>query len=187
MTAPRRLDRKPLLRRSPPFHANLLWSIGNSDQRSGEFRVFPNVAAGPANTAYETGRMYAPTGDGTEQLVLRSKCRRNVDSRFQFDHGADQRRHLDHRPCRRRAGSESGGGVQRAPRSQHGARQRPSPSPTPGTRRPWRLRRPAPGRDFSTTSSNSRAIEAGPRGARDPAARRAPRRRHGSGADDPGS
>lgn len=70
MTAPRWLDRKPLLRRSPPFHANLLWSIGNSDQRSGEFRVFPNVAAGPANTAYETGRMYAPTGDGTEQTGI---------------------------------------------------------------------------------------------------------------------
>lgn len=52
---------------SPPFHANLLWSIGNSDQRSGEFRVFPNVAPGPSNTAYETGRMYAPTGDGTVQ------------------------------------------------------------------------------------------------------------------------
>lgn len=55
---------------SPPYHANLLWSIGNSDQRSGEFRVFPDVAAGPSNTAYETGRMYAPTGDGTEQTGI---------------------------------------------------------------------------------------------------------------------
>jgi rhamnogalacturonan endolyase len=55
---------------SPPYHANLLWSIGNSDQRSGEFRVFPNVAAGPSNTAYETGRMYAPTGDGTVETGI---------------------------------------------------------------------------------------------------------------------
>jgi rhamnogalacturonan endolyase len=55
---------------SPPYHANLLWSIGNSDQRSGEFRVFPNVAAGPSNTAYQTGRMYAPTGDGTVETGI---------------------------------------------------------------------------------------------------------------------
>jgi rhamnogalacturonan endolyase len=55
---------------SPPYHANLLWSIGNSDQRSGEFRVFPNVAAGPSNTAHETGRMYAPTGDGTVETGI---------------------------------------------------------------------------------------------------------------------
>jgi rhamnogalacturonan endolyase len=55
---------------SPPYHANLLWSIGNSDQRSGEFRVFPGVAAGASNTAYETGRMYAPTGDGTVETGI---------------------------------------------------------------------------------------------------------------------
>jgi rhamnogalacturonan endolyase len=55
---------------SPPYHANLLWSIGNSDQKSGEFRVFPNVAAGPSNTAYETGRMYAPTRDGTVETGI---------------------------------------------------------------------------------------------------------------------
>jgi rhamnogalacturonan endolyase len=48
---------------SPPYHANLLWSIGTSDRKSGEFRVFPSpVAPGPTNTAYETGRMYGPTG-----------------------------------------------------------------------------------------------------------------------------
>jgi rhamnogalacturonan endolyase len=48
---------------SPPYHANLLWSIGTSDRKSGEFRVFPSpVASGPTNTAYETGRMYGPTG-----------------------------------------------------------------------------------------------------------------------------
>jgi rhamnogalacturonan endolyase len=48
---------------APPYRANLLWSIGTSDRRSGEFRVFPPpVAAGASNTAYETGRMYSPTG-----------------------------------------------------------------------------------------------------------------------------
>jgi rhamnogalacturonan endolyase len=52
---------------SPPYHANLMWSIGESDQRSGEFRVFPTVAPGPSNTAHQTGRMYAPTGNGTAQ------------------------------------------------------------------------------------------------------------------------
>jgi rhamnogalacturonan endolyase len=46
---------------SPPYHANLIWAIGSSDQRSGEFRFDPNVAAGPSNTAYETGRMYGPS------------------------------------------------------------------------------------------------------------------------------
>jgi rhamnogalacturonan endolyase len=55
---------------SPPYHANLLWSIGTSDQRSGEFRVFPNVAPGATNTAYQTGRMYAPTGDGTVETGI---------------------------------------------------------------------------------------------------------------------
>jgi rhamnogalacturonan endolyase len=47
---------------SPPYHANLVWSIGNSDRKSGEFRVFSTIAAGAANTAYETGRMYGPAG-----------------------------------------------------------------------------------------------------------------------------
>ena len=46
---------------SPPYHANLLWAIGTSDQRSGEFRFDPNVATGVTNTAYETGRMYGPS------------------------------------------------------------------------------------------------------------------------------
>jgi rhamnogalacturonan endolyase len=45
---------------SPPFHANLLWSIGESDQKSGEFRVFPTVAPDVSNTAYETGRTFGP-------------------------------------------------------------------------------------------------------------------------------
>jgi rhamnogalacturonan endolyase len=46
---------------SPPYHAHLLWAIGSSDRKSGEFRFDPNVAAGAANTAYETGRMYGPS------------------------------------------------------------------------------------------------------------------------------
>jgi rhamnogalacturonan endolyase len=46
---------------SPPYHANLLWSIGTSDRRSGEFRFDPTVAPSSANTAYETGRMYGPS------------------------------------------------------------------------------------------------------------------------------
>jgi rhamnogalacturonan endolyase len=45
---------------SPPFHANLLWSIGESDQKSGEFRVFSTVAPDVSNTAYETGRTFGP-------------------------------------------------------------------------------------------------------------------------------
>jgi rhamnogalacturonan endolyase len=45
---------------SPPFHANLLWSIGSSDQRSGEFRFDPNTPASIDNTAARTGRMYGP-------------------------------------------------------------------------------------------------------------------------------
>jgi rhamnogalacturonan endolyase len=45
---------------SPPYHANLLWAIGASDQRSGEFRFSPNVAPGLDNTAARTGRMYGP-------------------------------------------------------------------------------------------------------------------------------
>jgi rhamnogalacturonan endolyase len=45
---------------SPPYHANLLWAIGQSDQRSGEFRVFPTVAPDVSNTAYETGRTFGP-------------------------------------------------------------------------------------------------------------------------------
>ena len=45
---------------SPPFHSNLLWSIGNSDQTSGEFRFDPNVATSIDNTAARTGRMYGP-------------------------------------------------------------------------------------------------------------------------------
>ena len=45
---------------SPPYHANLLWAIGMSDQRSGEFRFSPTSAAGPDNTAARTGRMYGP-------------------------------------------------------------------------------------------------------------------------------
>jgi rhamnogalacturonan endolyase len=45
---------------SPPYHANLLWAIGQSDQTSGEFRFNPAVAAGPNNTGAHTGRMYGP-------------------------------------------------------------------------------------------------------------------------------
>ena len=45
---------------SPPYHANLLWSIGTSDQTSGEFRFDSAVAPGIDNTAYRTGRMYGP-------------------------------------------------------------------------------------------------------------------------------
>jgi rhamnogalacturonan endolyase len=51
---------------SPPYHSNLLWSIGTSDQRSGEFRFSPSVAAGLDNTAGHTGRMYGP--DATHGL-----------------------------------------------------------------------------------------------------------------------
>jgi rhamnogalacturonan endolyase len=47
---------------SPPYHANLIWAIGDSDRTSGEFRFDPKAAAGPSNTAYETGRMYGPSG-----------------------------------------------------------------------------------------------------------------------------
>jgi rhamnogalacturonan endolyase len=43
---------------SPPYHANLLWAIGRSDRKSGEFRFDPNAPPGPTNTAYQTGRMY---------------------------------------------------------------------------------------------------------------------------------
>jgi rhamnogalacturonan endolyase len=50
---------------SPPFHANLLWSIGESDQKSGEFRVFPTVVPDVSNTAYETGRTFGPGPTGT--------------------------------------------------------------------------------------------------------------------------
>jgi rhamnogalacturonan endolyase len=46
---------------SPPYLANLLWSIGESDQRSGEFRFDPDVAASVLNTAHETGRMFGPS------------------------------------------------------------------------------------------------------------------------------
>jgi rhamnogalacturonan endolyase len=46
---------------SPPYHANLLWSIGTSDRLSGEFRFDPTVAAGVTNTASQTGRMYGPS------------------------------------------------------------------------------------------------------------------------------
>lgn len=45
---------------SPPFRANLLWSIGTSDQRSGEFRFDPNAPASSDNIAAHTGRMYGP-------------------------------------------------------------------------------------------------------------------------------
>jgi len=45
---------------SPRYHSNLLWSIGTSDQRSGEFRFDPNAPAGIDNTAGRTGRMYGP-------------------------------------------------------------------------------------------------------------------------------
>jgi rhamnogalacturonan endolyase len=46
------------LRWSPPFHAHLLWSIGVSDQRSGEFRFSPKVAAGDSNVGAAMPRMY---------------------------------------------------------------------------------------------------------------------------------
>ncbi len=46
---------------SPPYHANLLWSIGASDQRSGEFRFDPNKASGGDNIASATGRTYGPS------------------------------------------------------------------------------------------------------------------------------
>jgi rhamnogalacturonan endolyase len=46
---------------SPPYHAKLLWSIGESDQRSGEFRFDPNTSAGESNIASATGRMYGPS------------------------------------------------------------------------------------------------------------------------------
>jgi rhamnogalacturonan endolyase len=45
---------------APPYHPNLLWSIGTSDQRSGEFRFSPSVTASLDNTAGRTGRMYGP-------------------------------------------------------------------------------------------------------------------------------
>jgi rhamnogalacturonan endolyase len=43
---------------APPYHPHLLWAIGDSDQRSGEFRFSPATGAGPDNTAGRTGRMY---------------------------------------------------------------------------------------------------------------------------------
>src|SRR5262249_20683431 len=46
---------------SPPFHQSLLWSIGTSDQTSGEFRFDPGVAAGPNTVASHTGRTYGPS------------------------------------------------------------------------------------------------------------------------------
>jgi rhamnogalacturonan endolyase len=46
---------------SPPYHANLIWSIGASDRRAGEFRFDPAAPPGASNTAYETGRMYGPS------------------------------------------------------------------------------------------------------------------------------
>jgi rhamnogalacturonan endolyase len=45
---------------APPFHATLLWSIGASDRKSGEFRFDPKSATGIDNTAARTGRMYGP-------------------------------------------------------------------------------------------------------------------------------
>jgi rhamnogalacturonan endolyase len=45
---------------APPFHSTLLWSIGASDRKSGEFRFDPNGAASIDNTAGRTGRMYGP-------------------------------------------------------------------------------------------------------------------------------
>jgi rhamnogalacturonan endolyase len=45
---------------APPYHPHLLWTIGDSDQRSGEFRFSPATGAGPDNTAARTGRMYGP-------------------------------------------------------------------------------------------------------------------------------
>jgi rhamnogalacturonan endolyase len=46
---------------SPPYHANVLWSIGASDRLAGEFRFDPTVAAAVTNTAHQTGRMYGPS------------------------------------------------------------------------------------------------------------------------------
>jgi rhamnogalacturonan endolyase len=46
---------------SPPYFPSLLWSIGESDQKSGEFRFDPEVGASVANTAYETARMFGPS------------------------------------------------------------------------------------------------------------------------------
>ena len=57
---------------SPPFHAQLLWAIGTSDQRSGEFRFSPSVPAGPNNVAAVTGRMYGP--DPSHAALDRSAC-----------------------------------------------------------------------------------------------------------------
>jgi rhamnogalacturonan endolyase len=48
---------------SPPYHAHLLWSIGESDRRSGEFRFDPTVAPGENNTADATPRMYGPSAE----------------------------------------------------------------------------------------------------------------------------
>jgi rhamnogalacturonan endolyase len=45
---------------APLYHPHLLWAIGDSDQRSGEFRFSPATPAGPDNTAARTGRMYGP-------------------------------------------------------------------------------------------------------------------------------
>jgi rhamnogalacturonan endolyase len=45
---------------APPYHAKLIWAIGTSDQRSGEFRFDPNKPAASDNTAAHTGRMYGP-------------------------------------------------------------------------------------------------------------------------------
>jgi rhamnogalacturonan endolyase len=45
---------------TPPYHSTLLWSIGQSDRKAGEFRFSPTIAAGPDNTAGRTGRMYGP-------------------------------------------------------------------------------------------------------------------------------
>jgi rhamnogalacturonan endolyase len=38
----------------------VLWSIGSSDRKSGEFRFTPTAPAGIDNTAARTGRMYGP-------------------------------------------------------------------------------------------------------------------------------
>jgi rhamnogalacturonan endolyase len=45
---------------SPAYHAKLLWSIGSSDQTSGEFRYDPGVPVGDGNIANNTGRNYGP-------------------------------------------------------------------------------------------------------------------------------
>jgi rhamnogalacturonan endolyase len=45
---------------SPPYRANLVWAIGTSDQRAGEFRFSPSLPAGGENIAGRTGRMYGP-------------------------------------------------------------------------------------------------------------------------------